>query len=51
MDKLDLEKYFRNKFEIMMMTKISNTGIDNMSYYEFVFLAEQTNKLKTIVSN
>lgn len=34
----DLEFIFKDKFEIMMSLNISNSDIDNMSYYEYVIL-------------
>lgn len=47
----DLEFIFKDKFEIMVSLNISNSDIDNMSYYEFNFLCNDLKKSKIIVSN
>lgn len=47
----DLEFIFKDKFEIMMSLNISNSDIDNMSYYEFNNMCEVLKKSKIIVSN
>lgn len=47
----DLEFIFKDKFEIMMSLNISNSDIDNMSYYDFNNMCEVLKKSKIIVSN